>query len=59
MNLQNLLTDSDIKTLHELRDLTPRIKSKYFSLGRDIDTFLKLIEKIGKPEAPCNPPSKE
>jgi hypothetical protein len=48
-SLQNLITNEDREVIHELHRITPIIKSKYFSLGRDIDKFMKLIEAFGKP----------
>lgn len=50
MDLQNLITDSDKVVLHELKRLLPIIKSKYFSLGRDIDKFMKACERFGVPK---------
>jgi hypothetical protein len=47
MELKNLITDDDRNTLHELRRLLPIIKSKYFSLGRDIDKFMQCCVKFG------------
>ncbi len=47
MELKNLLTDEDLQLLHELKKLTPIIKNKGASFVREIDKFLKLIEKLG------------
>jgi hypothetical protein len=47
-SLQNLITNEDREVIHELTRLTPIIKNKYFSLGRDIDRFMKLIGSFGQ-----------
>ena len=47
MELKNLITDEDRGVLHELKRLLPIIKSKYFSLGRDIDKFMQYCNKFG------------
>ena len=47
MDLKNLITEEDRGVLHELKRLLPIIKSKYFSLGIDIDKFMKACEKFG------------
>ena len=50
MDLQNLITNEDREVLHELHRILPVIKNKYFSLGRDIDKFMKLVDMFGKPK---------
>ena len=50
MNLQNLITNEDRQVLHELHRILPVIKNKYFSLGRDIDKFMRLVDMFGKPK---------
>ena len=46
-DLRNLITEEDRVVLHELKRLLPIIKSKYFSLGRDIDKFMSCCTKFG------------
>ena len=50
MTLQNLITDEDRQVLHELHRIVPIVKSKYFSLGRDVDKLMKLLDLFGKPK---------
>ena len=43
---QNLYTDEEAKTIMELQALSKKLRNKYFSLGTDLDKFMKLIGKI-------------
>jgi len=45
-DFKNLLTDDELKTVNELKLIVPKIKNKYFSLGTDLNTFIKLLDKI-------------
>ena len=49
-SLNNLITNEDREVLHELHRIVPIVKSKYFSLGRDMNKFQDLINKFGQPK---------
>jgi hypothetical protein len=48
MDLKNLITDEDNRVLHDLKNLIPIVKNKWFSLGRDMDKLNKLVDSFGK-----------
>jgi len=45
-DFKNLLTDDEVEAVKQLRELIPIVKNKWFSLGRDIDKFMKLCDKF-------------
>lgn len=47
MEFKNLLTDEEHAALKSICQIIPAIKSKYFSLGRDMDKLVKLLAQFG------------
>ena len=47
-SLANLMTNEDIKVVHDLKQLLPIVKNKWFSMGRDMDRLNKLLDSFGK-----------
>jgi hypothetical protein len=49
-DFQNLLTDKDKETIHEIRRLGKEITAKkdgYFALGRKLSRYFELINQLG------------
>ena len=53
-SLNNLISDEDNKLLHEIKQLAPPLKNRWFAMGRDVDRLIKLLEQFGKPKEVAN-----
>ena len=50
MDLKNLITSEELQILHDICRQIPSIKNKWFSMGRDMDKFSKMCERLQRLE---------